>query len=262
MSNDYSFENFQKRREAIKNKKTSEPKSLMQLFGKTFIIAMVSFLVVATIISPHLNIPALNDDTESVQDMSSSDFKSRVDYRLQEIKLDDQTPNQKMPQNETGDQIQEAMDTANNLVKVDLSTFNTPQLPTKNYNKTPNTPNFGNSSTQKESSTIHLQQSMSADIQQKQKTSTQLQQSPAPYVPKSVQNKNYKILVGDYTSPEDAQKAADILSSASTSPVKPFIKSYNGLYTVQIGSYNDVQKAQNIAGSYKSKNYKVKIIEQ
>lgn len=256
MSNDYSFENFQKRRDAIKNKKNNEPKSLLRLFGKTFAIALFSFLIVATIISPHLNIPALNDDTESVQDMGSSDFKSRIDYRLQEIKLDDTTKNQTMPQQETSQQLQEAMETANNLVKVDLSTFNTPQLPSKNYNNSPTAPNFGTSTTKSDTSTTP--QTMPSNSQPKLKT----QQPSSPYIPKSQQSKNYKILVGDYTSPEDAQRAADVFSATSNSPVKPFIKSYNGLYSVQIGSYNDVQKAQNIAGSYKSKNYKVKIIEQ
>ncbi len=256
MNNDYSFENFKKRRDAIKNKTTNEPKSLLQLFGKTFAIVLFSFLVLATIISPNLNIPALNDDTESVQDMSSSDFKSRIDYRLQQIKLDDSSPNQKMPQNETGEQIQEAMETANSLVKVDLSTFNTPQLPSKNYN-TPIAPNFGPSSTKKEASTINLPQSTPSDTNKSMQ-----QQSPTPYIPKTQQNKNYKILVGDYATPEDAQRAADAMSATSTSSVKPFIKSHNGLYTVQIGSYNDVQKAQTIAGSYKARNYKVKIIEQ
>lgn len=256
MSNDYSFENFQKRRDAIKNKKNNEPKSLLRLFSKTFAITLFSFLVIATIISPHLNIPALNDDTESMQDMGSSDFKSRIDYRLQEIKLDDTTPNQGMPKKETNQQLQEAMETANNLVKVDLSTFNTPQLPAKNYNNTPTTPNFKNSTVKPDTAT--LPQETPSNSQQKLKA----QQPSSPYIPKAQQSKNYKILVGDYTSPEDAQKAADMFSTVSNSPVKPFIKSYNGLYSVQVGSYNDAQKAQSMAGSYKSKNYKVKIIEQ
>lgn len=251
MNSDYSYENFKKRREAIKNKQNSEPKSLLRLFGKTFGIALLMFFVLATIISPHINIPALNDDSENVKNMSSSDFKSRIDYRLQQIKFDDQMPGGRaISQGETQGQD------SNELVKVDLSNFNSLNRPDLK------TANIEPPTIKKEDIAIALPKSTPSDFLQKQKSSVPVQSAPAPYVPKSLQGKNYKILLGGYSTPEDAQKLADMLSSVPNTTIKPFIKSHNGLYSVQVGSYNDVKTAQTIANAYKSKNYKVKIIEQ
>lgn len=253
MKNDYSYENFQKRREEIKRNKNGEEKTPLELFVYTFGAVLLSFLVIATIISPNLNIPALNDDEKSVQDMGSSDFKSRVDYRLQEIKLNDTTPNQAqaLPQQETASQLQTAMDKANTLVKAELPTFGAPQLPNKNSNtQTTVTPNFSQ------------QVKKPSQALQASPVKAQTGQTPAPYIPKTAaqSNRNYKILVGDYASPEDAQRIADMLSASNPS-ARPIIKSHNGAYSVQVGAYTDVQKAQNIAGAYRAKNYKVNIIE-
>ena len=78
MKNEYSFEHFQKRREDIRKINGRTKQTLLRLFLTTFSIVLFSFLVLATIMSPNLNIPALNDDTESINDVSSSDFKSRI----------------------------------------------------------------------------------------------------------------------------------------------------------------------------------------
>lgn len=268
MNNDYSFENFQKRRDEIKKKKNGETKTPLELFVYTFASVLLGFLVIATIISPRLNIPALNDDKESMETMGSSDFKSRVDYRLQKIKQDDTNPAamQGLPLQENPAQMQDAMNTANSLVKVDLSTFNTPQLPSKNSNNAPMTPNFKPPSSQKMPSATQQGGQLPAQPYAMQKSKTMPQASPtsAPYVPKTqaTTSKNYKILVGDYATPEDAQNVANMFAASSSTGAKPMVKSHNGLYSVQVGVYSDSQKAQNLAGAYKAKNYKVKVVEQ
>lgn len=245
MNNDYSFEQFQKRRKEIKNKaKNTDTKTPLNLFVKTFAIFLFSFLLIATIISPHINIPALSDDDSSLKDISSSDFKSRIDYRLKQIQADDTTKPSAQTNPQEGSDLQNILSTQGNS---ELSTFNTPKLPDKTVQTT----------TTESSKVPTLQQGQYIPL----KPQSESQQSPAPYVPKAqVQpSKNYRILVGDYVSPEDAQRVADLMSGASGT--RPMIKSHNGSYCLQVGVYNDAQKAQNVAGAYSAKNYKVRVIE-
>ncbi|MDD3419914.1 MAG: SPOR domain-containing protein [Candidatus Gastranaerophilales bacterium] len=243
MNHDYSFEQFQKRREEIRNKNAKTKKRLLSLFVTTFSIVLFSFLFIATIISPNLNIPALNNDS-NIEEVGSSDFKSqgRVDYRLKEIQSDDTTPG-------TKSKLQTVLDSAqNSLIKVDLSelsTFGTPQMPEKTQP----------TQTKSKMLTEHQQA-----LQKSYDTDTNSQQ-PVPYVPKAQKPSSYKILVGEYSSPEEARQMVELFSQNSDSPVRPFVKSTNGGYAVQVGSYSELPKAQSTASSYKSRNFKVKIIE-
>ena len=264
MKNEYSFEHFQKRREDIKNRNSRTKQTLLRLFLTTFSIVLFSFLVLAALMSPNLNIPALNDDdTENVNDVSSSDFKSRIDYRLKQIQVDDGT--NKMPQNgleATKENAEEgklqsilsgAQKVQDGIIKVDLSTFDTPQLPAKT--STPPSASFKNNSSTAEQYAPPKPKAVASQSPQ--------QQTPTPYVPKSQleQAKSYKLLVGNYSSPEEAQAISDMFSTTSSAG-KTHIKSYNGIYCVQVGSYSDFTKAQNIANAYRSKNYKVRVVEE
>lgn len=264
MKNEYSFEHFQKRREDIRKRNSHTKKTLLRLFLTTFSIVLFSFLVLATIMSPHLNIPALNDDAENVNDVSSSDFKSRIDYRLKQIQVDDGTSKPALNDSELNNEKSEdgklqtilsgAQKMQDGVIKVDLSTFDTPQLP----NKTSVTPSpaFKINNSNSEQYGPPRPKVVSSQTQPQQ-------QAPVPYVPKSQQEqtKSYKLLVGNYSSPEEAQNVSDIFSASSSSG-KTYIKSYNGIYCVQVGSYSDFTKAQNIANAYRSKNYKVRVVEE
>ncbi len=263
MKNEYSFEHFQKRREDIRKRNGRTKQTLLRLFLTTFSIVLFSFLVLATIMSPNLNIPALNDDTESINDVSSSDFKSRIDYRLKQIQMADGTT---APTNgaetekanpETG-KLQNILSGAQkmqeNIIKIDLSNFDAPQLPTKNYSNP--SPTFKADSVASEQYAPPKPKTLATQTPSQQ-------QAPTPYIPKNSQEeaKSYKILVGNYTSPEEAQGISDMFSANSSSG-KTHIKSYNGIYCVQIGSYSDFTKAQNIANAYRAKNYKVRVVEE
>lgn len=264
MKNEYSFEHFQKRREDIKNRTSRTKQTVLRLFLTTFSIVLFAFLVLATIMSPHLNIPALNDDKDNVSDTSSSDFKSRIDYRLKQIQVADGTNAMQSNTMETNKEIPEegklqnmlsgAQKMQDDIIKVDLSTFEAPQLPNKIA--APPSPTFKNNSYTSEQYAPPKPKALSS-IQQ-----TQQQQVPTPYVPKTQldEAKSYKLLVGNYSSPEEAQNVSDIFSSGSAG--KTHIKSYNGIYCVQVGSYSDFTKAQNIANAYRSKNYKVRVVEE
>ncbi|MEI8377866.1 MAG: SPOR domain-containing protein [bacterium] len=264
MKSEYSFEHFQKRREEIRKKNSRTKQTILRLFLTTFSIVLFSFLVLASIMSPNLNIPALNDDT-SVDDMSSSDFKSRVDYRLKQIQMDDGTSKpstSQEPAQENGklqNMISGAQKMQENIIRVDLSTFETPQLPNKPYPM--QSPTFKNDPAIAEQYAPPKPKALATQTQPQ----AQQQPVPPPYVPKTPQqnysnSKSYKILVGNYSSPDEAQGLSDMFSANSAG--KTHIKSYNGIYCVQIGSYSDFTKAQNIANAYRAKNYKVRVVEE
>ncbi|MDR1327788.1 MAG: SPOR domain-containing protein [Heliobacteriaceae bacterium] len=66
-----------------------------------------------------------------------------------------------------------------------------------------------------------------------------------------------KVVVGSYATEEQARVAKDILSESGLSP---FIRPFNGMYTLQVGSYSTREKAQNIAGELSKSGYPARVI--
>lgn len=66
-----------------------------------------------------------------------------------------------------------------------------------------------------------------------------------------------KVVVGSYATEEQARVAKDILTDSGLSP---FIRTVNGMYTLQVGSYSTREKAQNIAGELSKSGYPARVI--
>lgn len=231
MNEEYSFENFQKRREEIKNKHKTSKRKLSKLFLNTFLLFLLMFLVIGILISPRLNIPATSDNNTT----ETQDTGARIDSRLHDIQAADNAP---LQANEASKKLSFGLDLFHKSSNDEntLPVFDAPQLPSQNYIRT----------------------QMPSSKEQPQKTeiekAQEIQLPTAPATPA----KTYRILVGDYMLEDDAKSIQDLLATAN---VKPAIKTYNGNYVLQVGAFSDYTKAQKVATQYKAKNYKVRIVE-
>ena len=70
-----------------------------------------------------------------------------------------------------------------------------------------------------------------------------------------------KIYLGNYSTIEEAMQVQQKVSS-EISGITPFIKSINGKYIVQLGSFMDREKANALISKTRSQGYNPKIIEE
>ena len=70
---------------------------------------------------------------------------------------------------------------------------------------------------------------------------------------------NIKVVVGSYSSIDQAKVAQSILQEAGLG-VTPFVKNIQGSYTLQVGSFSSEQKAQSLANELLKNNFPARII--
>ena len=70
-----------------------------------------------------------------------------------------------------------------------------------------------------------------------------------------------KVLVGRFSSFEDAQKLQSVIKAKDAS-LTPYVKKVGDVFTVQLGSYQDFEIAKNQAHTLKSKGLDVWIYQQ
>ena len=81
--------------------------------------------------------------------------------------------------------------------------------------------------------------------------------SPAPK--QVVTPANVKVVVGYYTTKEQAEVAKGIIAESGLN-ISPYVKSIGGAYTIQVGSYSTREKAQSVANELLRNNYPARII--
>lgn len=259
MKSEYSFEHFQKRRKYIKEKNKRTKRRLFMLFLTTFSTVLMFFLIIANLITPDIDIPALNNDYDKMSDVRSSDFKKRIDSRLEQIKVDDDGPtrivekqqkSKEIPKKEEKEEdiiknfFANAEKIKDDIIKLDFS---------GEQNAEPPVPE----SAPDEPEPIEPPKPAPKKVEVTERPAAP-PPPPAPYPPVQVKPQRYKVLVGQFNSPEEARRLSETISKSSG--VRPFIRNHNGKYCVQVGSYAQAQKAQGIANSYQMKSYQVKVI--
>ena len=97
--------------------------------------------------------------------------------------------------------------------------------------------------------------------------------SPAPKVtssavqntiakaPEPSSNMTAKVVVGYYSTKEQAEVAKDIISESGLN-IAPFVRTIGGAYTIQIGSYSSREKAQSVMNDLLRNNYPARIITE
>ena len=70
---------------------------------------------------------------------------------------------------------------------------------------------------------------------------------------------NAKVIVGYYTTAEQAEVAKSIILDAGLN-IEPFIKNIGGAYTLQVASFTSREKAQNVANELLKNNFPARVI--
>ena len=70
----------------------------------------------------------------------------------------------------------------------------------------------------------------------------------------------YKVLVGTYYSVEQAKVTQSILQESSLG-LSSFVKNIHGTYTLQVGSFNSEEKAQELVNELQRNNYSARILK-
>ena len=223
------------------NKQVEEKPSYIKLFFGAFFMMLILFVVIAVHLFSSVD-TAIGENDEGDIKESGLGVKHLIDSRLKFIQMED---NNKLPSNQVPNVIQskeEAMTQTNNSSdEVQVQTFGG-----QDYSHP-----YGNSNSFSTSQTTFPE----VDKQTiKHPTGVQQQTSST--------NTVYKVFVGTYSTLEQARVAQNIVQDANLG-VTSFVKTLNnGTYTIQVGSYSDVTKAQNLTNDLKRNHFPARMVQE
>lgn len=232
-------------------KKKSQQNKLLFIFLSTFFITLISLIYLATAFTPKIDIEVNETQPQSEQIpqdeenmVAEVEYKS-IDSRLKDIQMDDKYLNspesqetsdivanlKKMKEETIAKQMKNEDGTSDNMVgdiqtpSFDVIKLNPPKLATPQYSNQQK--NF----------------SVSQPVKKVSTTATKMT----------------KVYVGKYADFEQAALVQDALVKSSLVSA-PFIKNLNGYYVVQVGSFSNMEAAQNVAELLISNGYSAKMV--
>lgn len=232
-------------------KKKSQQNKLLFIFLSTFFITLISLIYLATAFTPKIDIEVNETQPQSEQIpqdeenmVAEVEYKS-IDSRLKDIQMDDKYLNspesqetsdivanlKKMKEETIAKQMKNEDGISDNMVgdiptpSFDVIKLNPPKLATPQYSNQQK--NF----------------SVSQPVKKVSTTATKMT----------------KVYVGKYADFEQAALVQDALVKSSLVSA-PFIKNLNGYYVVQVGSFSNMEAAQNVAELLISNGYSAKMV--
>lgn len=203
-------------------KVTKKPNEGIIIFVSAFFILLLLFLGIAKQLSPEIDV-SIGDDENATSAEEVTD-KTSVDDRLKLLQQEDEG---KKAQDETF-----ATDLDEKVV-----------LPERK-----NQSGDSNPDTQSEAVTLPDKSANPKPV---------ATSSPAPK--QQTQSASAKVVVGYYTTKEQAEVAKGIISESGLN-ISPYVRNIGGAYTIQVGSYTTREKAQSIANELLRNNYPARII--
>lgn len=256
-------------------------KKLIFIFVTTFVVVLLASTHIATMLTPEIDIPVLNSDSEEVTNISSEDFNTRIDSRLKLIAMQDkeaaktnpapqynQTEKKKLKPITLEETIEDKKQEPDRVL---LRRKGEPivEEPVISDIKFDEDEKEDEATQDNESSispnSLPTNVALAPVIPKKNVATTVPSRPPIPIRQKiEVQPKKIqmiKVIVGNYNTPDDARNASEKLSHTLAN-VTPFIKEYNGMYTVQVGSFTNPETANIMVQELKSKNLYVRVIKE
>lgn len=201
-------------------KVTKKPNENMIMFVSAFFILLLLFLGIAKQLSPEIDV-SIGDDENATATEDVVD-KTSVDDRLKLLQQEDE--GQKAQDETFATELDE---------KVVL----------------PDHKKAGNSdNSEKEVVTLPDNTATPKPV---------ITSSPTPK--QVVTPANVKVVVGYYTTKEQAEVAKGIIAESGLN-ISPYVKSIGGAYTIQVGSYSTREKAQSVVNELLRNNYPARII--
>lgn len=216
-----------------KNKKNVGSKNSMLTFIVTFFITLLVFTAIAKSLSPDVDVSIGNDSQTDAKDTGLG-VKKFIDDRLKLIQMDDNSAGVSIP-----------------------DSGNKPSLINKNGSE-------DLSQEPEEKVNIPKDNTDSAIIDDEPVTPT----AKKPPRPSSkdlstpfVTPVSSKVVVGRYATFEQAKVAQEILLDSGLD-ITPFVRQFNGAYTLQVGSYSTRTKAEELSSELQRNNFPARIIQE
>lgn len=204
------------------------------VFLSVFLIGLLIILGFAKILSPNVDVEIA--DNEEYSELEGDDLiNGTIDERLKHLQQEDE--------NRIGDDKMFSPELDEKVV-----------IPTQ---------------AKKTEGEIELQKQQEKEKEKLQEEKTQQEQKPnkpeektvaVQNAPAPVQNTTYRVVVGQYASEKQAEVAKSIIQDAGAG-VSPIVKNIGGVYTLQVGVFNDRQKAQNLTNNLLKSNFPARITE-
>lgn len=236
---------MQEKKAPLKRKKRKKKSGLgyLVLFALVFILALLGLSHLVKSLSPDVDVAIGNNQSITLSDADMDVEIKTVDERLKWIQMEDEMPtvsirNPKENTNKKDSEQEQKKDTKTDIKKKEKQ------------------------KKEKEESQEKLTAPRPTASDLKQKLDFRLRSSaPLPDEQPVKINQTSKVYIGNFYTIEDAMKTQHKIA-AEESDIIPFIKSINGYYVVQIGSFADVEKARALSGKMKTKGYNTKIVTE
>ena len=211
------------------------PRRCFMLFVSLFFTLLLVFLGVAKLMSPDVEIN-LGDDATVMQE-DDDGIRGGVDHRLKEIQMEDNF-------DAIGGEDLAVEDGGKVIIP-----------------KTKDSETDENSLQQDDEEAINLEPPVQHSVAETVKSENAAPAPSAPEPQTSIQAPaiNARVVVGFYSTAEQAEVAKGILQDAGLG-VSPFIRKMGSGYTLQVGSYNSKDTAMNVANELLIKNYPARVI--
>lgn len=266
----------------IPQKPKSNKKRLFFIFFSAFMIFFFVCTFVASMLTPSIDVPALKQNQDA--SLSSEDFKGRIDPRLKSVEMQENTSpvassgtsgNENTPKNDTNKNIQ---NTGTNSIQQNTKEDNLDNVPYNNNDSVEDPEKDLNQSidqSMQEPNPFRSPQDKARQPKAISQKPVQTTKSQSKVLSKSQGNlmlrdkvkvehepvSMNKVVIEGYSSPAEAKRVSQDLMNSNLN-VTPFIKENNGTYSLQVGSFSNQQKAENLAGELKKRNMSAKIIQE
>lgn len=215
------------------NKKKVGSKNNIVTFVVTFFITLLVFTAIAKSLSPDVDVTIGTDSQTDAKDTGLG-VKKFIDDRLKMIQMDDNSAGVSLPVDE-------------NKPSRFSTSDNSLQQPEEKVSLPQDNPN----NVQIEDEPIILNTK-----KQPPRPSAKDLSNPTP-----ISSASSKVVVGRYATFEQAKVAQEILLDSGLN-ITPFVRSYNGGYTLQVGSYSTRAKAEELSSELQRNNFPARIIQE
>ena len=206
-----------------KKKVKKSPNRDVMIFVSVFIIGVLIILGFAKILSPNVDVAISREsDIVSSEDENAS---SIIDDRLRKLKQEDEEKN-------IGDEDMFSPELDEKVI-----------IPTRQ---------------RKTVGEIEAEQAKIKEVEEQKNIESEKQKDIKP-VSQTAQTVNARVVVGYYATEKQAEVAKSILQDAGVG-VTPLVKNLGGYYTLQVGSYSTMEKAQQAANNLLKSNFPARVI--
>lgn len=225
-----SYKEYQK-------KLNKKPSDSMAIFVSAFFILLLLFLGIAKQISPEIDVSI--GDNQKTENETVGIEKNEVDDRLKLLQMEDSNGKDDMFASELEEKV---------VIPERKTVEEEPQEEKVKEVK-------------EEKPVAQADKEATPKPQETASPAPKVTQAPAATQPAATATTTSKVVVGRYSTREQAEVAKSIIAESGLN-ISPFVRSIGGAYTIQVGSYSTREKAQSVVNDLLRNNYPARIISE